>query len=68
MLPLPEEDEPGLDEPFDAVPVMTWSPGCRPEMTWVVTPSEMPAWIGTRTGAPLRRTKTLALGALGSPG
>jgi hypothetical protein len=42
----------------DAGPVMTSCPGCKPLTTTVLVLSVLPAWIGTRTGAPFCMTKT----------
>ena len=53
-----DDDEEEADCFAAPPPVMTWSPDCRPETTCVVTPSVMPVWIGTRTGAPFCSTYT----------
>src|SRR5579864_4900802 len=58
MLEPPDDD---LLELPELTPVITWSPGWTPEMICVLTPSLIPVWTATDTGAPFRSTLTLPL-------
>ena len=62
-------DEPDRVEPLPVdMPVTTRSPGCKPEMICVFTPSLIPVWTVTGVTVPLRMTVTLPLAEIAAFG